>query len=772
MGQVGYSSQATDCDDSDPNAWLIEDLYPDVDQDSFGDENGSTTPVCTDGFGASGYSVNKDDCDDNDPAAWVYEAMFPDADGDGFGDLTTAGAPTLVCTGGAGATGFALLATDCDDTDASIHPAAYDVPGDGIDQDCTGSDDNYYFDDFENGQDPVVWKSVTGDTSLSSGYKFAGSYSLNMGGGGATAETNVLDTSTCSVVSWAYMGKRGPETPDTGDNLKLSYFNGTSWTLTNTFAGQNSTDPNFSARVGKITNTNALNSDFKVKFVSNGSGASFDDFFIDNFTLTCGDLDADNNGKVDDVDGDGVADLFDCDPADPTASVIASGSTSTVIRTGMAPKRQRSFALTRQRHRRVANNGDDCNDNDSAATLLVTGWDDADNDGYGDMNGASTDYCGTSITGPYATNNTDCDDSDSSINPGASEIIGDGIDQDCDGTDLSNLADDFETGTYNPSIWANYTGDTSISGLYANNGNYSLNLGGGTATVTSISFDASSCSSVLWEYSVKKGPEAPDSTDYLTLYVLHAGGQSQLDRINGNGIVASTFEVRDGQFPAGIDTSAIKIRLTTNGSGSGFDDYFIDDLAVTCGSDADQDGVLTANDCDDNDPTVWDSVTAYPDNDGDSYGEIGSASSKLCIGATLPAGWSLNDTDCDDTDSTVYTEQILFKDKDGDSYGNGSLGSQPMCTAAGVPNGFSRNGDDCDDNDATIWFDDNAYVDADGDGYGDGSLGSFGLCTNGTLPAGYVRQHRLRRHGREHLDRFAWLRRCRWRRVRRRVGKH
>ncbi|MEK6952568.1 MAG: putative metal-binding motif-containing protein, partial [Nanoarchaeota archaeon] len=60
---------------------------------------------------------------------------------------------------------------------------------------------------------------------------------------------------------------------------------------------------------------------------------------------------------------------------------------------------------------------------------------DLDNDGYGDVNGiyGTINNCDFDLS--------DCDDNNFNINPGASEICGNGIDEDCGGSDLICSAD-------------------------------------------------------------------------------------------------------------------------------------------------------------------------------------------------------------------------------------------------------------------------------------------------------------------------------------------
>lgn len=64
-------------------------------------------------------------------------------------------------------------------------------------------------------------------------------------------------------------------------------------------------------------------------------------------------------------------------------------------------------------------------------TSLLNYYPDADGDGYGDAGSTPIQACGT--TKGYVTNNMDCNDNNSAVYPGATEICANGIDDNCDG---------------------------------------------------------------------------------------------------------------------------------------------------------------------------------------------------------------------------------------------------------------------------------------------------------------------------------------------------
>lgn len=80
--------------------------------------------------------------------------------------------------------------------------------------------------------------------------------------------------------------------------------------------------------------------------------------------------------------------------------------------------------------------------------LPLTWFVDADGDGFGDASKPQVKAC-TKPDG-YASQAGDCDDTNPNVHPGAPEVCGDGIDQNCDGKDQSCckplFMDDFESG--------------------------------------------------------------------------------------------------------------------------------------------------------------------------------------------------------------------------------------------------------------------------------------------------------------------------------------
>ena len=89
---------------------------------------------------------------------------------------------------------------------------------------------------------------------------------------------------------------------------------------------------------------------------------------------------------------------------------------------------------------------------------LSTWYYDSDGDGYGDPNISTSTNTNPFV---YVANNTDCNDSDKDIHPGAAEIAGDGIDQNCSGSDTvssfsGQIKSDFNSGVV-PALITFYT---------------------------------------------------------------------------------------------------------------------------------------------------------------------------------------------------------------------------------------------------------------------------------------------------------------------------
>jgi predicted outer membrane repeat protein len=168
----GYIADATDCNDSSaavhPGATEVcgngidedcdgEDAacpttwYRDADGDGYGNAAKTKTSLTQ----PSGYVANSTDCNDKNAAihpgatevcgngidedcdgqdAACPTTWYRDADGDGYGNAAK------TKTSVAQPSGYVADATDCNDSNAAIHPGATDVCGNGIDEDCSGED--------------------------------------------------------------------------------------------------------------------------------------------------------------------------------------------------------------------------------------------------------------------------------------------------------------------------------------------------------------------------------------------------------------------------------------------------------------------------------------------------------------------------------------------------------------------------------------------------------------------------------------------------------
>jgi large repetitive protein len=174
---TGYVSDGTDCDDVDPDInGSVAEVCDGVDNNCDGSvDEGVTTPyyldLDLDGYGdpddvlddcsaPEGYVDGSGDCDDslaevspgeseicdgldNDCDEAVDEDVLVlfhlDADGDGYGDVDVS---EEACSAPAG---YVLDATDCDDseeTGAEINPAVTEICSDGVDNDCSGDEDD------------------------------------------------------------------------------------------------------------------------------------------------------------------------------------------------------------------------------------------------------------------------------------------------------------------------------------------------------------------------------------------------------------------------------------------------------------------------------------------------------------------------------------------------------------------------------------------------------------------------------------------------------
>ncbi len=171
-GYLAPECDGTDCNDDDPSIHPgAEEICGDgIDQDCNGFDVECDCTTDADGDGHIALTCpDGDDCDDGDAS------VYPGAEeicGDGVDQNCDGIDPSCVCDTDADGDGYISDAcpggTDCNDSDPTIHPGAYDRCGDFIDQNCDGFNPDCLWEPHGKA-DPAIFLVVTKGDDLDDG---------------------------------------------------------------------------------------------------------------------------------------------------------------------------------------------------------------------------------------------------------------------------------------------------------------------------------------------------------------------------------------------------------------------------------------------------------------------------------------------------------------------------------------------------------------------------------------------------------------------------
>ncbi|GDX78217.1 hypothetical protein LBMAG42_00280 [Deltaproteobacteria bacterium] len=402
-----------------------------------------------------------------------------------------------------------------------------------------------------------------------------------------------------------------------------------------------------------------------------------------------------------DADTDGFDQCVDCDDADPA---VFPGAVELCNGTD-----------------------DDCDgvvDPDSAADAPLW-YADTDTDTYGDP-AVTTAAC--SAPAGFVGDDTDCDDTVTTINPAALELCDAfDVDEDCDG--LTGDADP----DVDPASELTWYADADVDGY------------GDAASTTSA--------------CAPPAGFVADNTDCNDADALYHPGASELDCSDPN-----DYNCDGSTLYADDDADGFAACMECDDGSAA---VYPGATELCNGIDDDCDGVIDPD-------SASDAATWYADTDLDSFGDAASTAP----GCTAPAGYVGDSTDCDDAVATTYpgapelcngvdddcdgtidpdssTDALTwYADADADGFGDASA----TTLSCAEPVGFLADNTDCDDTSATVYpgayeycngIDDDCdgvvdpdssldsltwYADSDGDTYGDAATTTLAC----DVPAGFV----------------------------------
>ncbi len=146
------------------------------------------------------------------------------------------------------------------------------------------------------------------------------------------------------------------------------------------------------------------------------------------------------------------------------------------------------------------------------------------------------------------------------------------------------INDTFPTATLNTTNWASLTGEITTNGANEPSGSYSVQINSGdTLTSNIMPITRNATLSFFWQRGGYG--EAPDAGEYLWLEFYTAQGSwMTLWRVEGTGFVDSTYYYASVNFPSNASHPNFRFRFNTSGSGSTFDDFFVDNVVLRVNS--------------------------------------------------------------------------------------------------------------------------------------------------------------------------------------------
>jgi hypothetical protein len=392
----------------------------------------------------------------------------------------------------------------------------------------------------------------------------------------------------------------------------------------------------------------------------------------------------------------------------------ANGSTLNITNCGPYTLNNQTYSATGA-YTQLTQNIAGC---DSTITLnltivgSLTYYQDLDNDGYG--NAAVSQSGCAAITG-YVTNSSDCNDNNNAIYPGAVDVAGNGIDEDCNGFDAPLQLGIYQfTGTLDCATQDVVATNTSASWTFSDftaQGNVCASGGGifnrSDWNLTSFinlnqynefSITGANCTNLnLSKLALNHRTSTTGGTPTIFVRSSLDNFATDIDTIatswNGNVLLTDTIIL-----PATFSNlSSVTFRF-----------YVINQ--ATSGSTLRMDNVSLWGNTISVTPTLF-----YADADNDGFGDLSNDS----LSCSAPAGYVANSTDCNDTDVAINPNTVWYMDMDGDLQGD-LMSTFTGCTP---PSGYVLNSGDCDDTNPTVAAPTMYYVDADNDGFGDDATG-------------------------------------------------